>query len=85
MVCMSFNLPNSPQYCDFAVRDNFVNLSGFIYLRNKQGTEYCKATAHLSCVFDFFPPIICSFIRIIPTICFYFNDHLMLHVGMTGS
>lgn len=34
---------NSPQYCDFA-----VSLSGFIYLRNKQGTEYCKITAHIS-------------------------------------
>lgn len=57
--------------------DIFVSLSGFIYLRNKQGTEYCKATAHISnssplVFFDFsFFSIVCF----IPTICSYFNDH----------
>lgn len=26
--------------------DSYVGLLGFVYLRNKQGTEYCKKTKH---------------------------------------
>lgn len=73
------NENNSPRYCDFA-----VSLSGFIYLRNKQGTEYCKITAHISnsspLVFSF----LCLLSSLHPVVCRHLSDHLESYPCMLG-
>lgn len=65
------------------------SLSGFIYLRNKQGTEYCKITAHISNS----SPLVFSFLCLVllwfdgsrhPMVSFRFIDHFESYPCMLG-